>query len=175
MPQPGQSDDRQPRAKASPLLIPPLPEVCRNIVDAIPYSIRGEDRIRYLVEQVHNLPDKARTSLRMHVEHFLRRMITMGASDIDFGGHASNRRIWFRVNGDKKPDEGMGSYSVDDTTVLILNLLTENQVRNLIDDRSIDISYHLPEQGQRDRRFRSTVYFDYEQIALNMRAIADEI
>ncbi len=169
------TEDRKPRSKSSALLIPPLPEVCRNIVDAIPYSVRGDDRTRYLVEQVNNLPDKARTSLRLHVEHFLLRMLDTDASDIDFGGHASNRRIWYRVNGKKKPDEGMGAYAVEETTVLILNLLTETQVRGLVDDRSIDISYNLPVSGERDRRFRCTIYFDYEQIALNMRSISEEV
>lgn len=168
-------EDRLPRSQSSAMLIPPLPEVCRNIVEAIPYSVRGDDRTRYLVEQVHNLPDKARTSLRLHVEHFLRRMFDTDSSDIDFGGYAAAKKIWYRVNGDKRPDEGMGTYSVEETTVLILNLLTETQVRNLLDDRSIDISYNLPVQGDRDRRFRCTIYFDYEQIALNMRAISEGV
>ncbi len=168
--------DRGPREIKS-MLIPPLPEVCKQLVEDIPYSLQGEERIRYVVEQTFALPDKARTALRLHVELFLRRMLEVGASDIDFGGTSANERIWLRVDGDKKPDEGLGGYTVDETNVLIANLLSEVYVDGLLSWRAADISYSLPVPGHdgRDRRFRCTIYFDYDQLALNMRAIADEV
>jgi len=159
------------------MLIPPLPEICRRVAEDIPYSLQGEERVRYTVEQTFSLPDKARTALRLHVEHFLRRMLEVGASDIDFGGQSSNGGIWLRVDGDKKPDEGLGAYTVDETNILILNLISSLYIDNLYQERAIDISYQLPVQGSdgRDRRFRCTIYFDYDQLALNMRSIADEV
>lgn len=159
------------------MLIPPLPEICRRVAEDIPYSLQGEERVRYTVEQTFSLPDKARTALRLHVEHFLRRMLEVGASDIDFGGQSSNGGIWLRVDGDKKPDEGLGGYTIDETNVLILNLISSLYIENLYRERAIDISYQLPVEGTdgRDRRFRCTIYFDYDQLALNMRSIADEV
>jgi twitching motility protein PilT len=129
------------------------------------------------MEQTFALPDKARTALRLHVELFLRRMLEVDASDIDFGGLSANEEIWMRVDGDKKPDAGLGKYTVDETNVLILNLLSDLYVGGLFDWRAVDISYQLPVPGHdgRDRRFRCTIYFDYDQLALNMRAIADEV
>lgn len=168
--------DRAPRGLKN-LLIPPLPEVCKRLVEDIPYALQGEDRIRFIMEQTFALPDKARTALRLHVELFLRRMLEVEASDIDFGGYSANEAIWLRVDGDKKPDDGLGTYSVDEANVLILNLISEVYVDGLFASRAIDISYQLPVPGHdgRDRRFRCTIYFDYDQLALNMRAIADEV
>ena len=97
----------------------------------IPYSLYGDDRIRYTLEQIGSLTDKERTALRVHVEHFLHRMIELDASDIDFGGDSANRSIWYRLDGDKKPDESMGTYSVDETNVLILNLVSSAQYDKL--------------------------------------------
>lgn len=168
--------DRAPRTVKT-ALIPPLPEICKRLAEDIPYSLMGEERIRYIMDQTFALPDKARTALRLHVELFLRRMLEVGASDIDFGGQSANGGIWLRVDGDKKPDDGLGAYSIDETNILILNLIGGLYVDGLLTHRAIDISYQLPIQGHdgRDRRFRCTIYFDYDQLALNMRSIADEV
>ncbi|NND71650.1 MAG: Flp pilus assembly complex ATPase component TadA [Rhodothermales bacterium] len=159
------------------LHIPPLPEVCKELAGDIPYALYGDDRIRYTLEQIGSLSDKERTALRIHVEHFLNRMIEVDASDIDFGGTSANKGIWYRLDGDKKPDESMGEYTVDETNVLILNLVSSAQFDLLFKRRAIDISYTMPVEGRdgRNRRLRCTVYFDFDQIALNMRLIGDII
>jgi twitching motility protein PilT len=158
-------------------LVPPLPEVVKSIVSSIPYSVRGDERIEFIVDQLRELADKERTSMRIHVELLLRRMLEIGASDIDAGGPAANGLIWYRVDGEKKPDEAMGKYSMGETDVLFLNLLNRTQTETFLHERSIDFSYQLPIEGQdgRRRRFRATAYYDYDNIGLNMRAIADEL
>ncbi len=165
------------RASARPTLIPPMPKVCKEVAASVPYSRMGDERIEYLVEQIRSLEDKERTALRIHVEHFLKHMLGIGASDIDFGGPASNGMIWYRVDGDKRPDEGMGKYTITETNVLLLNLLSRSQVEVLMHERSLDLSYQLPIEGKdgRRRRFRATMYFDLDDLGLNMRAIQDEI
>ncbi|GIV62524.1 MAG: hypothetical protein KatS3mg044_1390 [Rhodothermaceae bacterium] len=42
---------------------------------------------------------------------------------------------------------------------------------------SVDFSFHIPIEGRdgRPRRFRATLYYDMEHLALNMRAISDEL
>jgi len=166
-----------PSASVKAHLVPPLPEVVKTIVSSIPYSVRGDERIEFIVEQLRELADKERTSMRIHVELLLRRMLEIGASDIDAGGPAANGLIWYRVDGDKKPDEAMGKYVMGETDVLFMNLLNRTQTETFLHERSIDFSYQLPIEGQdgRRRRFRATAYYDYDNIGLNMRAIADEL
>ncbi|RMF64192.1 MAG: PilT/PilU family type 4a pilus ATPase [Bacteroidetes bacterium] len=156
---------------------PVLPEIGRTLAESIPYSLYGEARIHFLAEQVRVLPDRERTALRKHVEALVRHMLTVGASDIDAGGPASNGYVWYRVDGDKKPDERMGRYHVDETNVLFLNLLTDRQREVLFAAGSVDFSFHIPIEGRdgRPRRFRATLYYDMEHLALNMRAISDEL
>ncbi|QXD15235.1 PilT/PilU family type 4a pilus ATPase [Rhodocaloribacter litoris] len=157
--------------------VPPLPEICRTVADSIPYSLYGEERLHFLADQVRVLPDREKTALRLHVEFFVRHMLEVGASDIDAGGPACNGFIWYRVDGDKRPDERMGRYHVDETNVLFLNLLTERQREVLFEEGAVDFSFQLPVEGRdgRPRRFRATLYYDMEHLGLNMRAISDEL
>ncbi len=165
------------RVASRPTLIPPMPKVCSEVGQSVPYSRMGDERIEFLVEQIRALEDKERTALRIHIEHFLKHMLEINASDIDLGGPASNGMIWFRVDGDKRPDEGMGKYTINETNVLLLNLLSKAQTETLMHERSLDLSYQLPIEGKdgRRRRFRATMYFDLDDIGLNMRAIQDEL
>jgi twitching motility protein PilT len=164
-------------ARVKAPLVPPLPDVCRTIISFVPYGVRGEDRIRFFIDQLALLTDRDRTGLRIHVEHFIRRMLEVKASDLDAGGPGGNGRIWYRVDGDKCPDEGMGHYSMDETDLLFLSLLTEKQKHVLIDRRSVDFSAELPNDNPdaRPHRFRATCYFDVEHLGLNMRAINDKL
>ncbi len=169
--------ERDGTARMTAPVTAPLPDICRTVADSIPYSLYGEARISFLAEQVKVLPDRERTTLRQHVEHFVRRMLETGASDIDAGGLACNGYVWFRIDGDKRPDETMGRYHVDETNVLLLSVLTDRQRTILFEEGAIDFSFQLSIEGRegRTRRFRATIYFDMEHLALNMRAISEEL
>lgn len=158
-------------------MVPPLPGVVKTIIEAIPPTREGEDRVRYIAENVAALLDKDRALLRKHVEYFINYMLQLDASDIDAGGPAANGYIWYRVSGDKAIREEMGRYSIDETDILFLSLINERQIEVLLSEYSLDFSYQLPIQGTdgRRRRFRATMYFDYDHLALNMRAITDEV
>ena len=154
-----------------------LPDICSTVAASIPYALSGDGRVRFVSEQISVLPEAERTSLRLHLEHLVRRMLEVGASDIDMGGLSSNGLVWYRIDGDKRPDESMGRYHEDEMNILLLNILTERQIALLFEQRVVDFSFQLPVNGRdgRPRRFRATMYFDLEQLGLNMRAISDEL
>ncbi len=156
--------------------LPPLPGICQTIVDAIPRSMQGKERVGFLADQVDALLEKDRTALRDYTARFVRRMLEQEAPDIDAGGPGAAGKVWYRVDGDKQPDDAMGTYSQSETDVLFLSLLNDSQRTALLEDCSLDYSYQLdPEGTDARRRFRATCYFDYDHLALNMRAIEDEL
>ncbi len=154
-----------------------LPSVVKTVLENVPRMLVGEDRIRYLGDQVNALLDKDRTAMREHMASLAEYMLAIGASDLDAGGPACNGLIWFRVNGEKLPYKELGTFDVDETNLLFLNLLTESQLEVLYQEYSLDFSFELPTKGTdgRRRRFRATCYFDYDHLGLNFRAITDEV
>lgn len=175
-----------PRPAMSSPVVPPrpqapdsatLPDICRTVASSIPYSLAGDGRMRFIAEQVVVLPEAERAALRLHLEGFIRHMLEVGASDVDMGGLSCNGYVWYRIDGDKRPDESMGRYQEDEMNILLLNILTEKQVDLLFENRVVDFSFQLPVDGRdgRPRRFRATMFFDLEHLGLNMRAISDEL
>ena len=161
----------------SRVTVPPLPKICKTITQAIPHNAHGEDRIRFLADQVNSLLDKDRTALHEMVEAFVKYMLEIDASDIDAGGPGCNGKIWYRVHGDKMPYPEMGEYTEDETDALFLSILNKNQMAVLFEEYSVDFSFQLPtfSPDEPRRRFRATVYFDYDHLGLNMRAITDKV
>ncbi len=154
-----------------------LPPALGRLLGSIPARLTGEDRLRAIADGLTRLDAPDLDRLREVVETFVARMLDLNASDIDAGGPACNGRVWYRVNGDKKPREEMGTYSTDETNALFLALLNEPQKAVLFDACSIDFSFQLPFLGSdgRRRRFRATCYFDQDELGLNMRAITDTV
>lgn len=173
--------DRGPRkegamkSRAKVPLAPQPPKVCQIILDSVPQSIQGIDRVRFLSEHVSALLDKDRAVLRQHLEHYVRHMLKIGASDLDAGGPACNGYVWYRVDGNKSPHKEMGRVDEDLSNILFLNMLTDNQMEFLFNNSAIDFSYQLFMEGRRARRFRVSLYFDYGFLALNIRAIEEKL
>ena len=173
--------DRGPRkegamkSRAKVPLAPQPPKVCQIILDSVPQSIQGIDRVRFLSEHVSALLDKDRAVLRQHLEHYVRHMLKIGASDLDAGGPACNGYVWYRVDGNKSPHKEMGRVDEDLSNILFLNMLTDNQMEFLFNQSAIDFSYQLFMEGRRARRFRVSLYFDYGFLALNIRAIEEKL
>jgi twitching motility protein PilT len=162
----------------SPLPDSSLPAACARIIESIPASYRGQRRLRYLAEETANLSAEAETALREWVDHFAKRTIELGASDMDLGGRACDRQVWYRVDGEKRREDDLGTYDPLETDLLVLNLLNEKQTETLLAEGAADFSYRLPDvvgEDGRPRRFRATAYSDYDHAALNMRAITDEV
>ena len=172
----GAPADRPRVAAPKKIFIPGLPKVVTTVRESVPHTLQGADRVRYLAEQVTALLDKDRTVLREIVEVFVKKMLELDASDVDAGGPAANGKVWYRVSGEKRPYEELGTYEIEETDLLFLNLLNPGQIETFLAVGSVDFSFQMPnESGGRPRRFRATMYFDFDHVALNMRAITDEV
>ena len=143
------------------------------LVQAIPEDLRNIDRVQFIINCVKELSKEERRVLRNHMEQYLDRMEELEASDIDCGGDGCSFKIWYRIHGVKRAWEKSPEYKLDETNILIINLLSDNQMKHLINHRSIDFSYAL--SFDRYRRYRATIYFDMDYLAMNMRQINNEI
>ncbi|MCH8246565.1 MAG: Flp pilus assembly complex ATPase component TadA [Bacteroidetes bacterium] len=186
---PSRSDSRNPSNGAAPLpakarvarrqsprSVSPIPPACASLAENTPDRLRGGGRLAYQLDQLKRLKAKDRISMHVHMDQLISKMIRSDASDIDMGGESANGSVWYRIHGDKSPDRGAGGYTVDETNFLILNLLDEVNVTRILERGATDFSYQVAVRGQRRSvRLRATVYFDMEYLALNMRAITDQL
>lgn len=154
-----------------------LPPSVQRVIARVPKFYTGKDRLQAFVKGISDLAENERERIREIVETFVTRMIDVNASDMDTGGNGCLGYVWYRVAGDKKPHKEVGRFSEDELNVILLNQLNDTQMRELLDKRSIDFSYQLPFLGIDGSRcrFRCTCYFDYDHLALNMRAITDTV
>jgi twitching motility protein PilT len=97
------------------------------------------------------------------------------ASDIDLGGWGSNKMIWLRIHGVKKPIPELGSLELDESDILIQNIMMDNQRDVLYKNKSLDFSYMLTGSDNTILRYRATAYFELNDLALNMRAIGTQV
>ncbi len=123
---------------------------------------------------VSKLSPAERSSLRKLMDSYLRNMARVNASDIDLGGYGSAGQLWYRIYGDKKPAREIMQFSLDETNVLIQTILIERQRLFLYENRNLDFSYSILE-GESMYRFRANAAFDLDHLALNMRAINNQI
>ncbi len=151
-----------------------LPEFVRSLARSAPASLHGKERLRYYAEHINRFTDKQRDALAEYLERFIAKMDDLGASDLDLGGHATSGRVWYRVDGDKRPYDETGTVDSNEIDILLLNMAGEIQQHELFDAGAIDFSYQL-EGPDGMFRFRATMYFDYQHIGLCMRAIAQEL
>lgn len=145
-----------------------------SIESQIRRNLIGVERQQNIANLLEETDENDRESLRQHLNYFLSRMIELNASDIDFGGQGSLGQIWLRIYNDKRPALELGAYSLDQSNILILNILTHRQQQFLFENRNLDFSYAYEYQGF-SVRFRGDAYFDLDNIALNMRRINNRI
>ena len=151
-----------------------VPDFIRSLARSAPATFHGKDRLRYYAEHVNRFTDQQRDVLAAFLDRFIRKMNTLGASDLDIGGHATSGRVWYRVDGDKRPYDETGTSNSDEIDVLLLNMAGETQQQELFDQGAIDFSYQL--EGPKGMfRFRATMYFDYQHLGLCMRAISQDL
>ena len=151
----------------------PLPPSYYRLLKELPSDYEGEDRIRWLVERVDHIPRTDRDAVRNRYDELAQHMVAVNASDMDFGGPASNERVWFRVDGAKRASEETGTFTMDEADLLILSLLSPAQHQRLLDRFSLDFGYSLAsDDDEPDRRFRTTVYYDNKHLALCKRLLA---
>ncbi|MCE1188559.1 MAG: Flp pilus assembly complex ATPase component TadA [Ignavibacteria bacterium] len=144
-----------------------------KLIAKVPPTVFGQDRVNFFIENYVVFTAEDRTLFLQFFNRVLTNMIEREASDIEVGGFASDGYIWMRTYGKKERVKDLPRITADEAAVIILNLLTENQRRYLTVTRSQDFSYtFFHERRNQNQRFRCTVYFDLDNISLNMRAIS---
>ena len=167
---------RAPSRSASYSKTAEMPSYVQAIVDATPKGMTGVDRIRHQAEQFSKIDARDRAGLRRFVDSFLVKMFSANASDIDMGGASSGGFVWYRIDGEKRPDLNIPRFSIDETNLMVLSMLSRRGMNSLMDWSAADFSYDLSvSPGQKAQRFRASAYFDMGHLALNMRAITAEI
>ena len=153
---------------------PPLPAAALAAVREIDAELTGMDRLQALAERLEALPLEDREAVRAGHRRLVRKMVELDASDLDLGGPACNETAWYRVDGFKRAHPEMGLFSLDETDVHLLSVLTRTQTERLLERFSVDFGYSLPPEaeGEPERRFRVTVYVDNGHVALCQRMLA---
>lgn len=149
-------------------------QVLKELILQIPETVDGVERQVFIgKELLVRATEAERMVLRKLINSLLTEMRIREASDIDFGGWGSQKMVWLRINGEKKPVPEFGTFEADESDLLIQNLLLENQRGILYRQRSIDFSYAFRNGAL--LRHRASAYFDMDTLSLNMRAIQTEI
>ncbi len=147
-----------------------------KLTSTLPPLLLGQERINFLIDKFSMFSNEEKYNFLKLTNRILTHMIEREASDIEFGGNGNDGFVWMRIYGKKERVKDLPKFTVDEFAILILNLLGENQRRYLIVTRSLDLSYAFYyERKQVNVRFRATVYFDLDTLALNMRSISSQV
>lgn len=149
-------------------------QVLKELAATIPATAPGVERQMLIGDLVGKISPAERTALRKLIDSFLLRMRKLNASDIDMGGFGTKGNVWYRVYGDKRPDQELPAFTSDETSLLIQCILVERQRLFLYENRNLDFSYTI-HQDDGMFRFRADAYFELDQLALNMRAISASV
>lgn len=150
--------------------------VLKSFVSTIPASLIGLNRVTYLFENFDKLRPEDKTGIRNLFNKLLTSMIERDASDIELGGHGNNGFIWLRIFGKKERVKDFPLFTEDESALIILTLLNPTQLKVLSTTHSLDFSYSfLYERKNEFVRFRANAYFELDSLALNMRAINNQL
>jgi twitching motility protein PilT len=177
--QPPAMPPKAPSVATQSIELPPViteaQKVLKEIANQLPKSVSGLERQMMISDVLSRTDETIKLKLLAVMNHFLSRMFTLNASDIDMGGYGSQGFIWYRVYGSKKPDPSIGKYLPDELNILIQAIIGERQRSYLFENRNLDFSHMLYMENNEFRRFRADAYFDLDQLALNMRAINNAV
>jgi len=147
-------------------------QILGKFVKSIPESRMGPDRVEFLIIEAKKLEEQHKLVLRNYINKTLTMMIESEASDIEIGGHGNEGHFWMRIHGKKERVRELPQFTVDESALLIINLLNENQRTLLLQKRNLDFSYtYFYEKRKIGVRFRADAYFDLDTLTLNMRLI----
>jgi twitching motility protein PilT len=151
-------------------------QTLQSVSEGVKIDLVGDNRFQFISDFIEDQADDIKITLKDHFDALLLKMKGHDASDIDLGGPGCSNKIWFRIYGDKQPDETFGTYTIEETDLLILNLLTESERKKLLRQRNLDFSYRIFDENENVwTRFRATIYFDLTHLAVNMRRINDTV
>jgi twitching motility protein PilT len=152
-------------------------ETIAPLAEQIKDSSRGLERHREIGAIIEEQPQDIRAMFRDAVEMLLDKMYENEASDIDLGGPGCDNKVWYRIHGEKSPDQAAPEFTLTETDFLLHNLIMPSQREHLLENRNLDFSYSMSgtDSVTGAKRFRADMYFDLEYLALNMRKIDNEI
>lgn len=152
-------------------------DIIASLNEEVQATARGIERHREIGRIIDDQPKEIRFKLRDVLESFLAKMYKNEASDIDLGGPGCDKKIWYRIHGDKSPDKSAPEFTLTETNFLLHNLIMPAQRKHLFKAKNLDFSYAIGDSDSvaGSKRFRADMYFDMEHLALNMRKIDDEI
>lgn len=147
-------------------------QILSNFVSNIPPIVIGPDKVDYIAEHIHDIPNEHRLLLLQLMNYILEAMIEKQASDIELGGFGAQNYVWFRIFGRKERAVDMPQFTEDEASTLIISFLNNNQIKFLLENRNLDFSYtFFHKKINKNLRFRCDAYFDLDSLTLNMRAI----
>ncbi len=151
-------------------------QVLSNFVSKIPSTVLGTERVNYIIEHFNQINVEEKLLLIQLINQILGIMIERQASDVEIGGFGAQSYIWMRIFGKKERVNDLPRFTEDESTTLIVSLLSKTQTEMLLLDRNLDFSYSFHyDKVQAIVRFRADAYFDLDSVALNMRAIQARI
>lgn len=159
-------------------------EILRKYTGRIPEHYFGIDRVIFLNSLMRDLSLEENRVLNNFVNYLLRIMLSREASDLELGGFGTEGFVWLRVYGSKYIVSELPKLTYDESALLILNIITENQRKLLLKNRNLDFSYSFDyakgmSQGLQYEsefiRFRADAYFDVDTLALNIRSILPKL
>lgn len=148
--------------------------VLHHVVKDMPGHLLGVEKQEYIRTRLENIDERAIQALRTFYESMLHYMRSIEASDIDYGSFGTQGQIWMRVHGFKRPMSALPAIGSPLSDVLIQALVSPQQRRHLLENRSLDFSYQTVLNGVM-HRYRGTAYYDLDALAMNMRAITATI
>jgi len=158
-----------------PAFVAEAKTLLKNLASQLPSTVVGLERQMMIGDNLARMDEGDKEKLRSLLNHFLQKMFTINASDIDMGGYGAQGGVWYRVYGTKKPDKSLGTFAPDEMNFLIQSVIGERQRAFLYENRNLDFSHMLFNEAGDFRRFRADAYFDLDQLALNMRAINNTV
>jgi len=142
---------------------------------SMPSNVTGVEYFKTIYTKIRQLSEAQFAALRQELDRWLMLMEKMDASDIDMGGNGCNNRIWYRISGVKAPWEEGPEIHMKDMNILLLSVIMPNQFDLFMERKNLDFSYVIEAGDGIDRRYRANMYFDLDNVALNMRRINAEI
>ena len=103
-----------------PTLIGSAQQITAPILQQIPGTLLGLERQEFIIKEIRNLNKEQRSLLKQLFEQLLEHMRQIGASDIDMGSYGCQGKVWFRIHGDKKPDDRLGSFKAEEMDVMFV-------------------------------------------------------
>ncbi len=157
-------------------MIGEVKNILSNFAKQIPQTILGPERVNFVISNISKLPNNQLLCLIMYANKILSLMIERQASDVEIGGYGCNGFVWFRIFGKKERVTDLPELTQDESNILIISILNQNQCYFLRNNRNLDFSYSFRyDKANKDVRFRADAYFDLDSIALNMRAISANV